>query len=182
VWITDGSTRMVRVDAATRSVTTIEIRRPLTGAAAGAGAIWAISDDPPSVIRVDPSTRSATDRLPLVTRQNEAAPTPVAIAAGASAVWVLNSNTATVTRVDPVTRGVSATIQIGVDRVPNAISTDGARAWVANEDGTLSRIDPGAGAAASIWVGESLRQVAAVGSRLWIATAALDQQLPGGGG
>ena len=117
-----------------------------------------------------------------MTRQNEAAPTPVAIAAGASAVWVLNSNTATVTRVDPVTRGVSATIQIGVDRVPNAIATDGARAWVANEDGTLSRIDPGAGAAASIWVGESLRQVAAAGSRLWVATAALDQQLPGGGG
>ena len=182
VWITDGSTRMVRVDAATRSVTTVEIRRPLTGAAAGAGAIWAISDDPPSVIRVDPSTRSATDRLPLVTRQNEAAPTPVAIAAGTSAVWVLNSNTATVTRVDPVTRGVSAIIPIGVDRVPNAIATDGARAWVANEDGTLSRIDPGAGAAASIWVGESLRQVAAAGSRLWVATAALDQQLPGGEG
>jgi streptogramin lyase len=182
VWITDGSTRLVRVDAATRSVTTIEIRRPLTGAAAGAGAIWTISDDPPSVIRVDPSTRSATDRLQLVTRQNEAAPTPVAIAAGASAIWVLNSNTATVTRVDPVTRGVSATIQIGVDRVPNAIATDGARAWVANEDGTLSRIDSGAGAAASIWVGKSLRQVAAAGSRLWVATAALDQQLPGGGG
>jgi DNA-binding SARP family transcriptional activator len=182
VWITDGSTRLVRVDAVTRSITTVEFQRPLTGAAAGAGAIWAISDDPPSVIRVDPSTRSATDRLPLVTRQDEAAPTPVGIAAGASAVWVLNSNTATVTRVDPVTRGVSATIPIGVDRVPNAIATDGTRAWVANEDGTLSRIDPGASAAASIWVGESLRQVAASGSRLWVATAALDQQLPGGGG
>lgn len=181
VWITDGSTRLVRVDAATQSVTTVETRRPLTGAAAGAGAIWAISDNPPSVIRVDPSTRSVTDTLPLVTRRNEGAPNPVAVAAGADAVWVLNTNTATVTRVDPVTRGVSATIQIGVDRVPNAIATDGARAWVANEDGTLSRIDPGASAAASVWVGESLRQVAAAGYRLWVATAALDQQLPGGG-
>ena len=65
VWITDGSTRMVRVDAATRSITTVDDRRRLAGAAAGAGAIWAISDDPPSVIRVDPSTRSVTDRLPL---------------------------------------------------------------------------------------------------------------------
>lgn len=128
MWITDGSTRLVRVDAATRSVTTVETRRPLAGAAAGAGAIWAISDNPPSVIRVDPSTRSVTDTLPLVTRRNEAAPNPVAVAAGADAVWVLNTNTATVTRVDPVTRGVSATIQIGVDRVPNAIATDGARA------------------------------------------------------
>jgi DNA-binding beta-propeller fold protein YncE len=106
----------------------------------------------------------------------------VDVAAGTDAVWVLNANTATVTRVDPATRGVSGTIPIGVDRVPNAIATDGTRAWVANEDGSLSRIDPGASEAGSLWVGESLRQVAAAGTRLWVATAALDQQLPGGAG
>jgi hypothetical protein len=182
VWITDGTARLTRVDAATRAVTAIDAGRPLAGAAAGAGAIWAISADPPSLLRVDPATRSVTDTLPLVTRGGETAPNPWAVAAGRDAVWVLNTNTATVTRVDPATRGVSASIAIGVDRVPNAIATDGARAWVANEDGTLSRIDPGASAAASVWVGESLRQVAAAGGRLWVATAALDQQLPGGGG
>jgi DNA-binding beta-propeller fold protein YncE len=87
-----------------------------------------------------------------------------------------------VTRIDPVARGVIATIPIGVDRVPNSIASDGTRAWVANEDGTLSRIDPGSGDARSVWVGESLRQVAASRGRLWVATAALDQQLPGGDG
>jgi DNA-binding SARP family transcriptional activator len=182
VWITDGSARLTRVDAATRAVTAVDADRPLSGAAAGAGAIWVISSDPPSLLRVDPATRSVTDTLPLVTRGGEVAPNPWAVTAGRDAVWVLNTNTATVTRVDPVTGGVSASIPIGVDRVPNAIATDGLRAWVANEDGTLSRIDAGASTAASVWVGESLRQVAAAGSRLWIATAALDQQLPGGSG
>jgi DNA-binding SARP family transcriptional activator len=182
VWITDGSATLTRVDAATRAVSTVDAGRPLSGATAGAGAIWAISADPPSLLRVDPSTRRVTDTLPVVTRGGEEAPHPVAVAAGQDAVWVLNGNTATVTRVDPATRGVSASIPIGVDRVPNAIATDGARAWVANEDGTLSRIDPGANAAASVWVGESLRHVGAAGRRLWVATTALDQQLPGGAG
>jgi DNA-binding SARP family transcriptional activator/DNA-binding beta-propeller fold protein YncE len=182
VWIADGSKRLTRVDAETREVTAIETGRPLTAAAAGAGAIWAISADPPSLLRVDPATRSVTDTLPLVARGGEEAPNPVAVAAGPNAVWVLNSNTATVTRVDPATQGVSASIPIGVDRVPNGLATDGDRAWVANEDGTLSRIEPGASVAASVWVGESLRRVAATGTRLWVATAALDQDLPGGAG
>jgi DNA-binding SARP family transcriptional activator len=182
VWIVDGSSRLTRVDATTREVTTVDAGRPLTAVAAGAGAIWAVGADPPSVVRVDPSGRSVTDRLALVARGGETAPNPVAVAAGPSAVWVLSTNTATVTRIDPATRGVTASIPIGVDRVPNGLATDGSRAWVANEDGTLSRIDPGATAAASVWVGESLRQVAATGTRLWVATTALDHDLPGGAG
>ena len=182
VWIADGSARLTRVDAATRTLTTVDAGRPLTAAAAGAGAIWAVSADPPGLVRVDPATRRVTDTLPFATRGGEAAPNPTAVVAGRDDVWVLNTNTASVTRVDPSTRGVRATIPIGVDRVPNAIATDGVRAWVANEDGTLSRLDPSATAATSIWVGESVRQVAATGAGLWVATAALDQILPGGAG
>jgi streptogramin lyase len=160
----------------------LDAGRPVTGVATGGDALWAISADPPSVLRIDPIERSVTDRLPIVSRGGETAPNPVGIAADAGSVWVLNTNTATVTRVDPVTRGVVDTIPIGVDRVPNAIASDGARAWVANEDGTLSRVAPGSDRAGTVWVGESLRQVAASRSRLWVATAALDQQLPGGDG
>ena len=182
VWIADGSSRLARVDAATREVNALDAGRPLSGVAAGGGAVWAISAEPPSVVRIDPVARSITDRLAIVSRGGDTAPNPVGIAADDGSVWVLNMNTATVTRIDPVARGVIATIPIGVDRVPNSIASDGARAWVANEDGTLSRIDPGSDEAGSVWVGESLRQVAASGSRLWVATAALDQQLPGGDG
>ena len=130
-------------------------RRPLSGVAAGGGAVWAISADPPSVVRIDPVARSVTDRLAIVSRGGDTAPNPVGIAADDGSVWVLNTNTATVTRIDPVARGVIATIPIGVDRVPNSIASDGARAWVANEDGTLSRIDPGSDAADSCGSGES---------------------------
>jgi hypothetical protein len=182
VWLADGSSRLARVDAVTHDVTELDGGRPVTGVATGGGALWAISADPPSVLRIDPVGRTVTDTLPIVSRGGDTAPHPVGIAADDGSVWVLNTNTATVTRVDPVARGVAGTIPIGVDRVPNAIASDGARAWVANEDGTLSRIEPGSDRAGSVWVGESLRQVAAAGSRLWVATAALDQQLPGGDG
>jgi hypothetical protein len=182
VWIADGRRLLTRVEASTRAVTTVDARRPMTALAAGAGAIWAVGTEPAGLVRVDPATRAITDTLPFVTRGDEAAPNPAAVVAGREDVWVLNTNTASVTRVDPTTRGVRATIPIGVDRVPNAIATDGVRAWVANEDGTLSRIDPGATSAASVWVGESLRQVAATGARLWVATTALDDVLPGGAG
>jgi DNA-binding beta-propeller fold protein YncE len=117
-----------------------------------------------------------------VARGGEEAPVPVDVAAGSDSVWVLNRNTATVTRIDARTRGVTATIAIGVDRVPNALATDGRSVWVANEDGTLSRIDPATASPTSLWVGESLRQVAVAGNRVWVATTALDQQLPGGAG
>jgi hypothetical protein len=54
-------------------------------------------------------------------------------------------------------------------------------AWVANEDGTLSRIDDRATSADSLWVGAAVREIALGAGRVWVATTALDQQLPGGG-
>jgi DNA-binding SARP family transcriptional activator len=181
LWIADGSGSLSRVDAATSDVTRVPAGRPVAAVAAAGDAVWAISADPPSALRVDAAGK-VTDTVALVARDGKEAPHPIGVAASAEGVWVLSGNTATVTRIDPIARGVAATIPIGVDRVPNAIAASGGTAWVANEDGTLSRIDPGQSAAASVWVGESLRQVAAAGSRLWVATAALDQQLPGGGG
>ena len=182
LWIADGSGSLSRVDVATSDVTRVAAGRPVDAVAAAGDALWAISADPPSAIRVDAAAGKVTDTVVLVARGGKEEPHPIGVAASAEGVWVLSGNTATVTRIDPIARGVAATIPIGVDRVPNAIAASGGTAWVANEDGTLSRIDPGQSAAASVWVGESLRQVAATGSRLWVATAALDQQLPGGGG
>jgi streptogramin lyase len=182
VWVTDGSENLVRVDPATRAVTVIRAGRPLAGVTVGAGAVWAISARRPGVLRIDPRTNRVTDRIPIVARSGEEAPFPAGIAATAEAVWVLNANTATVVRIDPRTRGIAAVVPIGVDRVPNEIAAAGRTAWVANEDGTLSRIDEDAREARSVWVGESLRDVAAHGSRLWVGTASLDQQLPGGAG
>jgi hypothetical protein len=182
VWLTDGSRRLVRVDPATRSVRGIPADRPLDGVAVGAGAVWAISARRATVLRIDPGTNAVTDRVALVARAGESAPLPARIAASAGAVWVLSRNTATVTRIDPQSRGVTAVIPIGVDRSPNEIAASGQAAWVANEDGTLSRIDEGATSADSLWVGGAVREVAVAAGRVWVATSALDQQLQGGRG
>ena len=181
VWVTDGSATLVRADPRTGAVTRTRTGRPLDGVALGAGAVWAISSRSAGVLRIDPRSAAVTDTIPIA-RTSDAAPFPVGIAVAADAVWVLNRNTASVTRIDPRTRGVEATIPIGVDRVPNEIAAVDGSAWVANEDGTLSRIGTDATAATSHWVGESLRQVAIDGDRVWVGTTALDQQMPGGAG
>ena len=52
---------------------------------------------------------------------------------------------------------------------------------MANFDGSLTRIDRD-GDASLIWLGDSLVGVAGDARWLWVATTALDQQLPGGTG
>jgi streptogramin lyase len=180
VWVTDGSEHLVRVDPRTRERTVIDAEMPLNGVTVGAGAVWAISGRTGNVLRVDPATNRVTDPIAIAKPPGEDAPVPASIAASDGAVWVLNRNTATVVRIDPTGRGIAGTVEIGIDRVPNEIVAAGRTAWIANEDGSLSRIDEGAREARSVWVGESLRQAATNGTRLWVGTASLDQQLPGG--
>ena len=181
VWVTDGSERLAHVDSATRTVNHTDVGVTLDGVAFGAGAVWAISSRTASVLRVDARTRVVTDRIPIA-RAGDEAPFPVGIAATANAIWVLNRNTASVTRIDPRTRGIDAAVPIGIDRVPNELAAANETAWVASEDGTLSRIGLDASTASSQWVGESLREVAVDGDLTWVATTALDQQMPGGAG
>lgn len=180
VWLTDGSARLRRLDPRTSRVTSIVAPRPLDGVAVGAGAVWAFSSRRASVVRVDPRTDAVSDVIPIVSRGGAEEPFPIGIAANADGVWVLNGNTATVTRIDPQQRGPTDTIPIGVDRLPSDIAAADRTVWVANFDGSLSRIDPERREAASLWVGESVSDVASDGGRIWMTTAALDQQLPGG--
>jgi len=182
LWIADGTASLARIDVRTGQLTHTPAGRPVTAVTAAGDALWAVSPRPPSALRLDATAREVTDTVALAQANGAEEPHPIGVVASAQAVWVLSGNTAAVTRIDPIARAVAATIPVGVDRVPNAIAASGGTAWVANEDGSLSRIDPGQSAARSVWVGESLRQVAASGARLWVATAALDQQLPGGGG
>jgi DNA-binding SARP family transcriptional activator len=181
VWVTDGSAKLARVDARTRRVVAIAAGRPLTDITVGAGAVWAISATERSVLRIDPETNSVTERLRLA-RAGEAAPVPAAIAATADSVWVLNRNTASVTRIDAGSRAIVAVIPIGTERAPNEIATGPRTVWVANDDGTLSRIDAATNSVSSIRIGEALREVAVDASRVWVGTTALDQELPGAAG
>jgi streptogramin lyase len=182
VWLTDGSARLRRLDPRTSRVTSINSPLPLDGVAVGAGAVWAFSARRATVLRVDPRTDAVTDVIPMVSRPGAEAPFPIGIAASTLGVWVLNGNTATVTRIDPQLRGPTDTIAIGVDRLPSDIAAVGQSIWVANFDGSLSKIDAGLREASSLWVGEPVSDIASDGQTLWITTVALEQQLPGGSG
>jgi DNA-binding SARP family transcriptional activator len=180
VWVTNGSPTLTRVDPSTGRSAPIAAGRKLGDVAVAGGAVWAISARPPTVLRIEPRDGSVTS-IPIAGRAGGDSPFPIGIAATEQAIWVLNGNTATVTRIDPRTRGVVTTVALGVERVPNDIAAEGGVAWVANSDGTLSRLDAGSSRAESISVGESLEEVTTDGSRVWATTTALDQRLPGGG-
>ena len=181
VWVTNGSEDLIRIDPETGTSRGFAAGRPLAGVAAGAGAVWAISARPAAVLRFDPRNGDVTE-IPIAARAGDAAPAPIAVAAGARGVWVLNGNTATVTEIDPQALGVAGTFTLEQERVPGDIAAAADSAWVANGDGTLSRISSGSPEVEVIEVGESLERVAVSGPTVWVTTTALDQKLPGGAG
>jgi DNA-binding SARP family transcriptional activator/streptogramin lyase len=181
VWLTDGSSLLRRIDPRTGAMSEIRAGRPLDGVTTSAGAVWAFSARRPAVVRLDPRTNVMTV-IPIAARSGSDAPFPIGIATTPGTVWVLNGNTATLTRIDARLGGVVATVAIGVDRLPRAVAASGRTVWVANFDGSVSRVEPGNETPSSLWVGESLNGVAADRERVWVTTTALDQQLPGGTG
>jgi hypothetical protein len=182
VWLTNGSERLVRIEAGTGETAATPVGRRLDAVTAGGGAVWALSSRSASVLRVDPRSGGVKDTISIAGRSGADAPFPKAIAASSRAVWVLNGNTATVTQIDPRTLGVVTTVPIGVDRVPTDIAASGNTAWVSNGDGSIARIDAGARGAKELRVGESLERIAAAGATVWVTTTAFDQKLPGGAG
>jgi DNA-binding SARP family transcriptional activator/outer membrane protein assembly factor BamB len=182
VWVTDGSSRLTRLDARSGAVAQRPAGLKLDGVVSGAGAVWAFSSSTATVVRIDPRTGAITDQIKIATRRGSDKPYPVGIATTPGTVWVLNANTATVTRIDTAQGGVRDTVAIGMDRLPRSIGASGRTVWVANFDGSVSRIDPGRATPASLWIGDSLSNVVADGKRVWVTTTALDQQLPGGTG
>jgi streptogramin lyase len=137
------------------------------GVATGAGGVWAISGETAEVLRVDPRTNRVGLRLPLVSGVDVESAFPRAIAAGGDYVWVLNGNTGAVTKLDPRTRGVVGTVKIGVERVPVQLAADARAVWVANEDGTLARVDAATDDVAFYEVGRTLRDVAVGAGAVW---------------
>jgi class 3 adenylate cyclase len=182
LWATDGSPSLRRIDPRSGRVSSLRAGRSLDGVAIGDGAVWAFSGRTASVVRVDTRRDVVTDVIPIVTRSGSDAPFPIGIATTPGTVWVLNGNTATVTRIDADQRGVIATVPIGMDRAPRRIAASGHTVWIANADGSLTRLEPGRRDPTSLWVGESLSNVSAEGASVWVTTTALDQQLPGGRG
>jgi DNA-binding SARP family transcriptional activator len=183
VWVVDGSRRLTRIDARSGTVAQVAAQVTLDGVTAGAGAVWAFSSRAAAVVRVDPRTgKVAEPPIQIATRRGSDKPYPIGITTTPGTVWVLNGNTATVTRIDTTQGSVRDTVPVGVDRLPRGIGASGQTVWIADFDGSVSRIAPGTSTPSSTWIGDSLSSVVADRQRVWVTTTALDQQLPGGKG
>jgi branched-chain amino acid transport system substrate-binding protein len=169
LWVTDGSTRLLRVDPESGDFKALDVREPLDDVTVGAGGVWAISGRAASVFQIDTQGRTVKGRIRIVNRLGGTAPFPFAVAVGEGSVWVLNGNTQTVSRIDPEFGGVTATIPLGVGSNPSSIAVGKGAAWVANSGaGTLVRIDTETNAPSAIPVGGSAAGVAVGGDRVWV--------------
>ena len=124
VWVVNIDSSVSQIDPATNEVrTTIEVpSNSLTGAAVGAGSLWATDPIGGAVWRVDPhGSRLIMRTIPV---EFGAA----GIAFGKGAVWVSNGVQGTLTRIDPQTNSVSETIALGNPPQSVAVGADGV--WV----------------------------------------------------
>jgi len=172
VWISDGSPRLYRIDPQSARVSqTLNVGTPIDGVAAADATVWAISGPAVSVLQIDPARGIVTQRIPIA-RRGLQSPFPVAIALGAGFVWVLNANTDTVTKIDPDLGEVVATIPIGIVRGPVRLAVGPAAVWVADGDGTLSRIDASSDRLTTFPIASGLTDVAAAGGHVWVTGGA----------
>src|SRR5439155_13628192 len=101
LWLTDGASRLLELDAADgHLLKTFNLHTPTDDVAVGAGRIWAISGFYARLVELDPHSGSVTT-LPLVARASFTTPVPIGVAVGAGSVWVLTANAPGVVRVDP---------------------------------------------------------------------------------
>ncbi len=182
VWLANGTRQVIRIDPRSGRRTLVAAPVRIDAIAAGGGGIWAVGSRAATVFRIDPDAGRLGARVQLGEEGRPTEEFPIAIAATGFGVWLLDGNGGTVSRLDPRTLEVAATTRLPIDRVPSDIAASGRTAWVANGDGSLSRIEAGAAAAKSVHVGESLERVAAGAGRVWVTTSAFDQRLPGGAG
>jgi DNA-binding SARP family transcriptional activator/ABC-type transport system substrate-binding protein/streptogramin lyase len=142
VRLSEGSRRL---HASPNSVAVIDadhdsVRRVIEGAgrlggiASGPHAVWATDTAHGFLLRIDPSSGTIKDRIPVGQE-------PTGVAVGDGQVWVVSQLDRTVSEVNP--RAGKEVNRIEVGNGADAIAFGDGWVWVANDtDGTLSRIDP----------------------------------------
>ncbi|HEY2939052.1 MAG TPA: ABC transporter substrate-binding protein [Gaiellaceae bacterium] len=182
LWVTDGSSRLLRVEPESGRVQALDVHHPLDDVAVSAGAVWAVSGPAASLFKIDRHARAIETRIRIVNRLGATAPFPVAVAVGEGSVWVVNANTQTVSRIDPEFDSVTATIPLGIGRNPSDIATGGDAVWVANSgNGTLARIDPSTNSSSAIPLGNRPTSVAVGGGRVWVSVQPGFRAIPSSG-
>jgi len=170
IWVARGST-LQRLDPLTGAnrVVTSELGGGTTGLTVSRGSIWVADTAAGAVVRVDPT--SGLSRSVAIGTEGDTftgATTPIGgIAAGAASIWATSTTDDTAVRIDPQTMTVARRIPVG-DR-PTGIAYGAGAVWVANSDGTVSRIDALRRHVTSIRVGGAPTGVAVANGRVWVS-------------
>jgi peptide/nickel transport system substrate-binding protein len=154
------------VDAkSNRLVAEVPVTAP-TALTTGAGAVWVVNTTSDSVDRVDPTSHTIRQTIPVGNG-------PSGIAYGDGSIWVANGLSGTVSRISPQTNRRVDTIAVG--NGPGGIVYAAGSIWVANTgDGTITKIDP-ATDKASKPLDVAATELAYGGGALWASVRAANQ-------
>jgi DNA-binding beta-propeller fold protein YncE len=150
-----------------RVLASVPVGQSPTGVAASGPDLWVTNSDDATVTRIDASARRAAGR-PI--RGVGAAPGWVAVDRGG--VWLTSGGSVSgnghgeLVRIDPATNQVSARYPVG--RIPAGVATGAGAVWIANAEGTVSRVDPATGRVRTIHVGGSPLGIAVDGDTVWV--------------
>lgn len=130
----------------------------------------------PEVPGVGTPVRSVPAPAPTVADPVAVGVAPSAVAVGFGSVWVASRNDGTVSRIEAgsgraeLTTGFPRPSEVG--QGPLAIAAGEGAVWVAAADGTVTRIDPGTGAARAVARVSDPGGIAAGGGSVWVTSRA----------
>jgi YVTN family beta-propeller protein len=166
VWFSSGNATITRIDPGTGRIVARVRHRGLTyddisQIAVGEGAVW-VSSCCSVVTRIDPGTNAVAAVL-----EGFGGP----IAAGVGGIWLAAAEEGLVWRIEPSDkrRANFPSRTIGVGPNPLSVAAGEGSVWVANGDGTVSRIDPVTYESTTIPVGSGLTGIAVGAGAVWVA-------------
>jgi YVTN family beta-propeller protein len=129
--------------------------------AVGEGGIWVADESADALVRVDPITGAASDRIPV-------GGGPDGVAVGGGFVWVTNGLDGTVSKVDPTSGKVVQRIDVG--NRPRGVAFAAGSVWVANAgDRTVQRLSAATGEQqGAVDVPDGADELAAGQGRVWV--------------
>jgi YVTN family beta-propeller protein len=135
------------------------------GIAARGTSVWATTNLPEGVVRIDYDPVSGRSRIVW----GRPVPVASALAVGFGSVWAIDPDHQILRRMDPETGRTEVRLRAGAN--PVAIATDAHAVWVANgDDNSVSRIDPRTNRVIqAVAVGKGPAAIATGGGAVWVA-------------
>jgi len=162
VWVTDEVDRnLVQIDPrAGKVVRKVPLGRAGPhGVVAAEGAVWVAGGRLPAVFRVDPRS-NRTARVPVPGFCQD-------VAAGGGSIWAALPEANAVAHIDPRTLELIDKVRVGLG--PASLEYGRGSVWVANGDGTVTRIDARSGRVRGkpVRVAKQVTDIAVAGREVW---------------